>query len=56
MGKYTGEMSQAEREFAAINEMAEANRLRRVAIDLELIKLIDKDQLATFPYKNKDLA
>lgn len=49
-----------EKEFllqAIANELAESNRLRRVAIELELIKLIDPTQLSTFQFhKNEDLA
>ena len=39
------------------NELAESNRLRKVTIELELIKLIDPAQVATFQFdKDEDLA
>lgn len=42
---------------AIANELAESNRLRRVAIDLELIKQIDPAQLVDFKFKaDEDLA
>ncbi len=38
------------------NELAEKNRIMRAALDLELMKIVDPGQIATFDFVNKDLA
>ena len=40
----------------AVLELEEANRIARAALQLELIKLIDPAQAATFVFDFKDLA
>lgn len=42
--------------LAIANELAEKNRLKRVEIEIEIIKQVDVAQLSTFDYQNEDLA
>lgn len=60
MGKYYANEDSTPPEifiqYCIANELAEANRLKRIEIDLELIKEIDPQQISTFNYVNEDKA